>query len=83
MINTIRGNFSNKYRKDSLECPSCKNLANDNETVKKPSRDSQSHLLEECGAFSKERDQYDLNTNEGIIDFFKFVVQFRVENGQD
>ena len=83
MISTVRANFSRKYKRDSLECQSCKHLQNNGDPDMNLVQDSQSHLLYQCPAFAKERDIYDITSSKGIIGFFKSVIKYREENGQD
>ena len=83
MISTVRANFSRKYKRDSLECQSCKHLHNNGDLDMNLVRDTQSHLLYQCPAFAKERDKYDITSSKGIIGFFKSVIKYREENGQD
>ena len=81
MVESIRGNFPQKYRKDSLTCQSCKHLYPSNpspDTI----RDSQSHLLESCAAFTQTRSFFNLDTDIGIVNFLKEVIRHRIENNQ-
>ena len=90
MLPTIRKNQPSKYRKRnmSLSCPSCKYMTNDsniqntnNNTNKYP--DTQNHLLNQCVAFSHIRQEIDTQKDEGVIQFFKLVVETRIEEGDD
>ena len=74
MFGSIKGNFPQKYGRDSLECVSCKHL---NNSVK---LDTQSHLIEFCPAFSDLRDKHDTKTDRGITEFFREVVKRRIED---
>ena len=116
-VETVRGNFSRKYRHRSLACPGCsdKNLPTTSESDQsqpssvgpnqpqpsgevsnqsEPSavisnqsqpRDSQSHILLDCPAYSDLRSSLELDpmNDELLADFFTQVVQRRIENGDD
>ena len=60
MVNTIRGNFKQKYRRidQSITCQSCKEIRGKNEPDNNPI-DTQIHVLDECEAYSDLRDEYD------------------------
>ena len=79
MVETVRGNFPNKYRHSTLQCQSCKDITTDRQTE---IQDSQAHLLQVCPAFSDLRGQFNLNSDAGIIGFFKAVIDHRIENGE-
>ena len=79
MLETVRGNQPNKYRNSTLRCQSCKNMSIDIQTE---NRDTQTHLLEVGPAFSDMRGQFDLNSDVGIIGFFKAVISHRIEQGE-
>ena len=79
MLETVRGNFPNKYRNSTLQCQSCKNIPTDSQTE---NCDTQAHLLQVCPAFSDMRGQFDLNSDAGIIEFFKAVIAYRIEQGE-
>ena len=80
MVETVRYNFSNKYRTDSLECQSCKAMTPGSEETP---RDTQSHLLTTCPAFSDLRTEYDTQSDLGLVQFFKAVIERRVGNEED
>ena len=88
MVDNIRHNFPNKYRKKnlSLSCPSCKeNSSNSNksiDTVSNPPH-SQTHLLLHCEAFSRLREDLDIENDEEVVDFFMKVVESRVKEMED
>ena len=79
MVETVRRNFPSKYKNKSLDCQSCKNVVYD---VNISKRDSQTHLLEVCPVFSDLRGKCDLQSDRGIVDFFKAVISHRIENGE-
>ena len=79
MLETIRGNQPNKYRNSTIQCQSCKDMLTENQTE---NRDTQTHLLEVCPAFSDMRGQFDLSSDTGIIRFFKAVIAYRIEQGE-
>ena len=76
MVN-VRANFPNKYKHESLECHHCRqnNTQTDEQTANP--LDSQSHLLESCPAYSDLRDQFDTETDLGIVHFFRAVMERR------
>ena len=45
VLPTVRKNFSRKYRKQTLTCPSCRNISS-------PKEDTQKHLMLECPTFA-------------------------------
>ena len=48
----VRANFPNKYRHESLDCPSCRETNKQTDSQSVGPIHSQSHLLESCPAFS-------------------------------
>ena len=74
MFGSIKGNFPQKYGRDSLECVSCKDL---NKSLQ---LDTQSHLIESCPAFSDLRANHDTKTDRGITEFFREVIKRRAED---
>ena len=78
MVATIRKNFSRKYRNSSLSCPSCKDKKSN---IKIP--DTQVHVLYECEAFSHWREQLDIREDIQMIQYFKWVVEYRIKEGED
>ena len=70
MINQIKGNYKQKYRKmnQSITCISCKNINSEKEGNKEP-EDTQLHLIEECEAFEDLRSNTDLS-KKGRVSFF-------------
>ena len=87
MVQSVRGNFKERYRKKNLPitCQSCK-ASNDNnapvDDTEKP-MDTQTHLLEECVAFDDIRNEFDLQTETGLVGFFKEVIKRRNEDEND
>ena len=81
MLESVRANFSNKYRADSLECQYCL------QTSKHPSpqgipSDTQNHILIECPAYSDLRLLYNTDSDLGIVQFYTEVVKRRFEEGE-
>ena len=81
MLESVRANFSNKYRADSLECQYCL------QTSKHPSPqripyDCQNHILIECPAYSDLRLLYNTDSDLGIVQFYTEVVKRRLEEGE-
>ena len=79
MVDTVRANYSNKYRRDSLECQSCRGTSTPEQMCP---RDSQSHILTKCPSYSDLRLKYDTQTDLGIVKFFTAVVERRTEEGE-
>ena len=79
MVDTVRANYSNKYRRDSLECQSCKGITTPDQICP---RDDQLHILIECPRYSDLRLKYDTQTDLGIVKFFTSVVERRTEEGE-
>ena len=85
MVNTIRGNFKQKYRKKNLSftCQSCKEIRkNTNPEAEKPT-DTQLHVLEECEAFDDIRQEIDINSDTGIVEYFKEIVKRQIQAGEE
>ena len=49
VLPTVRKNFTQKYKKKSLNCPSCLNISS-------PKEDSQKHLMFDCPTFNSIRE---------------------------
>ena len=79
MLETFEANFPSKYRNESLACKECKTTNEDEGTETNEPRDTQSHNLTNCVAYSQLRQQYDLNTDIGIVDYFKAVIKKRLD----
>ena len=71
MVEKIRKNYPRKYKGKPLSCPSCRNLN---------IPDTQLHILEDCPAFRKERENLDRNNDSELILFFKSVVDQRIKD---
>ena len=82
MVTTVKSNFKQNYKNKSLTCNSCKLLMADIEEEEKHI-DSQLHLMESCEAFEDLRKQSDLNSDAGIVSFFKEVIHRHILNGED
>ena len=82
----VRGNFSSKYKSDSLACQSClkRNRATDEQTDSNTitPRESQNHILNQCPAYDDLHLQFDTETDLGIVQFFKSVTERRIEEGE-
>ena len=79
MVKNVRKNFPGMYTNQSLTCPSCRR--EDIDTSVTPVH-SQSHLIKECIAFQDLREQLDLETDEGLCEFFKTVMTRLSEEGE-
>ena len=82
MVEHVRGNFSNKYRGESLSCQSCLKRNKQANNCQNTPRDSQNHILNQCPSYDDLRLQYDTETDIGIVQFFKMVVERRIEEGE-
>ena len=82
MVNTVKSNFKQSFKNKSLTCESCKHLMVGEREEDKPI-DSQLHLIESCKAFEDLRTQSDLNSDAGIVSFFKEVIHRRIVNSED
>ena len=89
MVATIRQNYPSKYRRKnlSLSCPSCRNMSTtiDQNTINTTEKfpDNQNHLLHECRSFSHLTQELDLRKDSDLIHFFKWIVEMRMEEGDD
>ena len=83
MLQTVKSNFSSKYKHTSMSCQSCKGMKRETEDSEDDPIDSQSHLLTSCLAFSDIRDQYDTNTDLGLVKFFSAVIERRIEEEEE
>ena len=87
LVHTIRGNFSDKYRKrnEPLTCPSCRNLntntTSSNNSFELPT-DSMSHVMI-CPAFRDMRENLDTDNDRDLVEYFKGVVERRIRNSED
>ena len=88
-VNSVRTNFSRKYEKTSLACPSC-SVTRESETTnhseansQEPIRDTQAHLLSCPGYSDLQGEQFDPKNDQMLAEFFTNVVQRRIENSQD
>ena len=88
-VQSVRTNFSRKYGRTSLDCPACTvnreaERSNNREADQpEPIRDSQNHILS-CFSYSDLRgEQFDPKDDQMLAEFFRKVVQRRVENSQD
>ena len=85
MVNSVRGNFKQMYRKKNLPitCQSCNRIRDENEADNSDETpvDTQKHLLEECEAFENLRNEFDLETDAGLVGFFKELVKRRIDEG--
>ena len=79
MLETFKCNFPSKYRKKSLACQHCRstNLPTDKQTEQP--RDSQFHALTACPQCDTICLQYDTSTDLGLVQFFRAVLEKRLE----
>ena len=76
MVPTVRQNFCNKYMREGTHCRSC------SESGKPAAPDTQHHVIADCPAYEDIRDQFDMETDRGLVKFFKEVVKRRIEKGE-
>ena len=73
------------YRKKNLliTCQSCNRRRDENKTDESNETpvDTQKHLLEECEAYEDLRNEFDLETDAGLVGFFKELVKRRIDEG--
>ena len=79
VVPTVRKNFSSKYRNKSLSCQSCKNL---NPSFSNPQEDTQHHLITECPTFEDIRKNKDMKNSKHLTEFFKYIIQHRIDNDE-
>ena len=58
------------------------NQKNANPEAEKPT-DTQLHVLEECEAFDDIRQEIDINSDTGIVEYFKEIVKRRIQAGEE
>ena len=86
MVDTIRSHMPNKYKSRSLKCPSCApNYLSNPASSDHPDapNDSVNHLISDCPAFSDLRIAHDLQTDQGLVNYFKAVTERRIQSGDD
>ena len=81
-VQTVRGNFSRKYRDKTLLCPGCQKITNDKNSLSQH-KDTQPHILD-CVSYSDLRGPlFDPSDDKMLAEFFSKVVMRRIENGDD
>ena len=87
MVSTIHSNFKNKYRNQSLNCQYCKGKSRGQNSDEKINEnipvDTQLHALEECEEFDDIRNEIDVKSDAGLVQFFTKVVKRRIQEGND
>ena len=84
MYGEFKGSFASKYRKQgvSLKCDMCKNVMSSNNTLDDTSEEnieSPRHYLEYCPLVSDLKVMYDTESDLGLVQFFRSVLQRRGE----
>ena len=74
----VKANFPKKYNY-KLDCESCSELNKQTDTQTVTPTESQSHLIETCPAFDDLREEHDTETDIGLVNFFKAVMERRAE----
>ena len=86
MLQSVKANFASKYRHKSLACESCRGTDRQTDSLTpRPENepiDSQTHLLTSCPAFDDLREQYDTQSDLGLVNFFRAVIDRRIEMGE-
>ena len=86
MVQSVKSNFANKYRHRSLKCESCRGTNRQTDSLTPPPEDepidSQTHLLTSCPAFDDLREQHDTQSDLGLVNFFRAVIDRRIEMGE-
>ena len=82
MVEHVRGNYSNKYKGDSLSCQSCLKRNKQANVCSNTPCDCQNHILNICPSYDDLRLQYDTGTDIGIIQFYEKVIERRLEEGE-
>ena len=72
MVPKVKENFPSKFRNKYPTCSSCE---------QPESTDSQRHLVSDCPALRDIREQYDTETDLGIVEFFRAVIDRRIQGG--
>ena len=84
MVNTIRGNFKELYRRKNqpITCQFCVDPREESVTEIETENplDTQLHVIEECAAFDDLHIKYDLKSDIGLVKFFKEVVKRRIQD---
>ena len=80
VVPTIRNHFKRKYRNNSLKCPSCR-MSSVSSHVEE--FDTSTHVLYNCPTFRDQRMNKDFSNDQHLVDFFKFVIEYRMENNED
>ena len=84
MYGDLKGSFPRKYRKlgVSLKCELCEANSSTNSNLNVTSEmnmETPRHFLELCPLVSDLRTLYDTDTDLGLIEFFKSVMERRAE----
>ena len=82
MVEHVRGNFSSKYRGNSLACQACLKVNKEEKRMMDTTRDSQNHILYRCPAYDDLRLVHNVDTDIGIVQYFTAVIERRVEEGE-
>ena len=85
VIPTVRSHFSRKYRPRSMTCPGCTVIppAHASDSPAEP-KDTTDHILLHCDAYSDlKEDGFDHTDDRMLAEFFRKVVQRRLEEGDD
>ena len=84
MFGDFKGSFPSKFRGrgESLKCELCKNILSTNTSLDDTSEEnteSQKHFLKFCPAVRDIESQYDTNSDLGIVQFFRAVLERKGE----
>ena len=84
MFGDLKGSFPSKFCRQgtSLQCRLCVNNVNQSsncDNTTEENMETQSHYLELCPLVSDLKEMYNIESDVGIIEFFRAVVQRRAE----
>ena len=87
VIPTVRSHFSRKYKSRSLTCPGCTPLTTTSTPVSSDTqepKDTADHIALVCEAYTDLKDDdFDPDDDKMLSEFFRKVVQRRIEEGDD
>ena len=84
MYGDFKGSFTSKYRKRgvSLKCDICKNILSSNDSLDltfEENIQSPQHYLEYCPVVSDLKELYNTESDLGLIQFFRAIMERRSE----
>ena len=81
MTPTIRNNFRSEkqYTAEMWRCPGCRDPSN-TDTTRPDTLDTQQHVQYTCPAYSDLREDKDFDKDGDLVEFFRQVIERRMEN---